>query len=297
MGTSSFAVPTLRMLIENDFELTAVYTQPPRPAGRGKKTKIGPVGQFANEKSIKVVYPKNFTNSTDIDFFKRLEPDLVIVVAYGLLLPEQLLRTAKIGFFNIHASLLPRWRGAAPIERAILSGDRETGVCLISLEPSLDTGPIIYERRVEILETDNAGSLYERLSLIGATLTKKLCKSHNALSYNNQKTQGITYAKKIEKSETRINWNVSAQSLDLQIRAFSPNLGAWFELEGERIKILKAQVSDGVGLPGHIIDNYFQVACKKGSIFPLVLQRPGRLPLAAEDFLRGYKVSVGMVLS
>ena len=297
MGTSNFALPTLKTLVENNFNVVAVYTQPPRPAGRGKKLKVSPVGQFAINQKIKLLYPENFTENEDIRNFQNLKADLVIVVAYGLLLPEQLLACSNFGFFNIHASILPRWRGAAPIQRALLLGDSETGVCIIRLEPSLDTGPIVFEKRVKITRADNAGSLHEKLSLIGAELTKELCRNHKKLKYIQQETKGVTYAKKIEKYETRIDWNVSARLVNLKIRAFSPAPGAWFELGGERIKILESYVADGIGFPGQIIDKAFQVACRTGSIFPTVLQRPGKSPLNREEFLRGYQVSPGVSIS
>lgn len=297
MGTSSFALPTLKKLIENNLNVVAVYTQPPRPAGRGKKIKISPIGQLAIDKNIKLLYPKNFIDNNDIEKFRSLEADLVVVVAYGLILPKKLLTAAAIGFFNIHASILPRWRGAAPIQRALLFGDNETGVCIIKLEPSLDTGPIVFEKRLEINNGDNAGSLHEKLSLMGAELSINLCQNSYNLNYFRQPTKGLTYAKKIEKHETRIEWGNSASVVARQIRAFSPTPGAWFELGGERIKILESRVADGSGVPGQVIDTYFQVACKVGSIFPMVLQRPGRSPLKREDFLRGYKVALGSELS
>ena len=297
MGTSSFALPTLKTLVERGYNVIAVYTQPPRPAGRGKKVKISPIGQFARENKMNVFHPENFSSHNDIHTFQSLNADLVFVVAYGLLLPEELLKAAKIGFFNVHASILPRWRGAAPIQRALLSGDSETGVCIIKLEVSLDTGPIVAKRRLKIKKDDNTGSLHERLSFMGAELTDELCKNCNSLQYIRQETQGVTYAKKIQKIETWINWDVSASSVDRQIRAFSPMPGAWFQLGGERIKILESRVSDGIGVPGQIIDRYLQVACKIGSICPTILQRPGRSPLSKEEFLRGYKVSSGMSLS
>jgi methionyl-tRNA formyltransferase len=208
-----------------------------------------------------------------------------------------LLKAAKIGFFNVHASILPRWRGAAPIQRALLAGDSETGVCIIKLEASLDTGPIVFKRRLKIEKDDNNGSLHERLGYVGAELVYELCKNSNSLQYIKQETQGVLYAKKIKKIETWINWDVSARSVDRQIRAFSPLPGAWFQLDGERIKILESRIGDGIGVPGQIIDCHLQVACKSGSIFPMILQRPGRSPLSKEEFLRGYKVAPGMSLS
>ena len=297
MGTSSFGLPTLKTLVDNNFNVVAVYTQPPRPAGRGKKITLSPIGQFATNQNLNVLHPENFTDENDIYNFQNLKADLVIVVAYGLILPARLLATEKVSFFNIHASILPRWRGAAPIQRALLMGDSETGVCIINLETSLDTGPVVLEKRLKIMRTDNAGSLHEKLSLIGSKLTYELCQNYCDLNYVVQKTEGVTYAKKIEKNETRIDWDISAESVANQIRAFSPAPGAWFELGGERIKILESCVADGKGVPGEVIDSCFQVACKSGSILPMILQRSGRSPLSRENFLRGYKVLSGSYLS
>lgn len=297
MGTSSFALPALRMLVKKKLDVVAIYTQPPRRAGRGNKIQISSVGRFAQENKIQLFYPENFSDSSDINKFRNLKPDLVFVVAYGLILPKELLAISTIGYFNIHASLLPRWRGAAPIQRAILSGDKKTGVCIIKLEPSLDTGPIVMESQLEIISTDNAGSLHEKLSIIGSDLAYNLYENYNNLNYRVQEIKGITYAKKIEKYEARIDWSVSAKLVDQQIRAFSPTPGAWFEFGGERIKILACQVSNGKGRPGCILDEYFQVACDIGSVIPTILQRSGRSPLRIEDFLRGFKVPVGMTIS
>ena len=296
MGTSSFAIPVLSMLVERDYNVIAVYTQPPRPAGRGKKTYIGPLGQYGIDNNIPTLHPENFSQTADLDKFKNLNADLVIVVSYGLILPSKLLKLAKIGFFNVHASLLPRWRGAAPIQRALLAGDRETGICVIKLETSLDTGPIVFREVLKISETDSALKLHDKLSDIGANLTIKLCNHASSIKYEDQAKEGITYAKKINKSETRIDWSMDAQEINLQIRAFSPKPGAWFEINGERIKILESAVGTTQERAGFVIGQYLEIACKFGSIHPKILQRAGKSPMLVDDFLRGYPISEGVIL-
>lgn len=296
MGTSSFALPILKILVENNSNIVAVYTQPPRPAGRGNKIQMSPIGRFAKDKQLKILHPENFSDLSEIQLFKSLDPDLVLVVAYGLILPEQLLAVSKMGFFNVHASILPRWRGAAPIQRALLSNDKKTGVSIIKMETGLDTGPIVLERHLKIENTDNAGSLNNKLSRIGAELAYLLCTNSKNIEYTIQDNTGVTYAKKIEKSEAQIDWCVDAEAINCRIRAFSPKPGAWFYCSGERIKILECQISDGIGEAGLIMDDDFQIACGDGSIFPTVLQRPGRLPMNREKFLRGFKVPIGTYL-
>ena len=221
---------------------------------------------------------------------------MVLVVSYGLILPEQLLSIARDGFFNVHASILPRWRGAAPIQRAILANDKRTGVCIIKLESTLDTGPIVLENHLEIGIFENAGSLQHKLSLIGAKLAYELCINIGSLKYRTQDTDGITYAKKIHKNETQIDWSNNAEYVHRQIRAFSPSPGAWFNCGGERIKILESKLLKSEGEAGRVLDHYFQVACKNGSILPTILQRSGKSALNAEEFLRGYTAPVGEIL-
>ena len=296
MGTSDFALPSLRALVETKVDVVAVYTQPPRRSGRGNKLQISSVGRFAQANRLKLFHPENFSDASEIDFLQSLRPDLVLVVAYGLILPKKILEISTRGFFNVHASILPRWRGAAPIQRAILANDKKTGVSIIKLEPTLDTGPIVLQKQLKIESNDNTGLLHDKLSVIGANLTSRLCASIGQLEYTIQSTKGVSYAKKIEKSETQINWNVDAVAVNRQIRAFSPNPGAWFNFCGERIKILECQVSNGKGKPGFVMDEYFQIACLHGSILPTVLQRAGKSPLNVGDFIRGYKVPAGMIL-
>ena len=297
MGTTNFALKILEKLINNGCEVVAVYTQPPRPAGRGKKVNIGPVGNFAIQNKMNLLYPSNFANSIEIEKFENFEADLVIVSAYGLILPANLLLLSKLGFFNVHASLLPRWRGAAPIQRALLAGDKETGICVIKLEPTLDTGPIVLKESLQIFSEDNAGSLHDKLANLGADLTVKLCRNVNCVKLQKQADLGILYAKKIEKNETRIDWNTSSANVRNRIRAFSPAPGAWFDLNGERIKILEAALGDSGGKIGLVTTKPFQIVCKMGSVRPTILQRPGRTPVPVEDFLRGYQISGGTIVS
>ncbi len=296
MGTASFALPSLRTLVKNKRDVVAVYTQPPRRAGRGNKIQMSSVGLFAKANNLKLFYPENFANSFEIENLKSLKPDIVLVVAFGVILPENILRIPRIGFFNVHASILPRWRGAAPVQRALLSGDKKTGVSIIKLEPSLDTGPIVFERQIQVETNETAGSLQHKLSLIGANLTDQLCTNVKNLNFRTQDGEGVSYARKISKSETQIDWEVDAQEVDRQIRAFSPTPGAWFNFENERIKILQCQISNGKGKPGLIMDDYFQVACRKGSIMPIKLQRAGKSSLSIEEFRRGYKAPIGEIL-
>ena len=296
MGTSDFALPSLKVLVESDMDVVGVYTQPPRRGGRGKRMQMSPIGRFATEQKLKLFYPENFSKASEISLMEKLEPDLVLVAAYGLILPKELLSVAKKGFFNIHASILPRWRGAAPIQRAILADDKITGVSIIKLEPTLDTGPIVLENHLQIEYLDNAGSLQSKLSLIGAKLAYELCINIGKLNYRSQAKKGITYAKKIDKIETQIDWSSDAKEVHCQIRAFSPIPGAWFHCFGERIKILKSAELKSKADPGLILDADFQIACGNGSILPLVLQRAGKSPLSAKEFLRGYSVPVGKIL-
>ena len=296
MGTSSFALPSLKALVKSDCEIVAVYTQPPRRAGRGKKVRMSEVGLFAQENNIKLLYPENFSNPSHLNTLKNFQPDFVLVVAYGLILSDEVLSLSKIGFFNVHASILPRWRGAAPIQRALLANDNLIGVSIIKLATNLDAGPIVLKKHLKIEATDNLGSLYEKLSLIGADLTSQLYNNIHNLNFVIQDSQAVTYARKIEKFETQIEWDAEADEVDRQIRAFAPKPGAWFDLRGERIKILKCRISNGVGEPGYVLDECFQIACKKGSIFPVILQRSGKSPLTTEEFLRGYKAPVGVTL-
>ena len=297
MGTADFAVTSLERMVEAELNIVAVYTQPPRPAGRGQKLRMSPVGIFAKKNRMKLLTPLNFSTASDLQTFKSLKADVVFVIAYGLILPSRLLKLAQVGFFNLHASLLPRWRGAAPIQRAILAGDKKSGVCLIKIEPSLDTGPIALRESLTISAGDDAGSLHKKLSILGADLTLNFCNSLDEITYEKQSKKGITYAKKVEKHETRIDWSLSAEEVFNAVRAFSPYPGAWFVLNGERIKLLKCSISNTHAPAGLVSTKPFEIACKTGSIQLELVQRAGKTPVNAEEFLRGYQISDGIFIS
>lgn len=287
MGTPDFSVPILNSIIAAGHEVVAVYCQPPRPAGRGKKDRLTPVHKRAIEVGLEVRHPVNFKTKSSILEFTDLKADIAVVVAYGLILPQEILDSVNYGCLNIHASLLPRWRGAAPIHRAIISGDEYTGICIMKMDTGLDTGDILMQEKIKILSSDTTGTLHDRLKLIGAkcivAVLEKLT-SHKPLT---QSKNGILYASKIDKSETKINWNNSAIEIDRQIRGMSPFPGAWFDDGEQRIKVLMSEVVEGSGCPGEIIDQV-SVACQNGAIKLKRLQRPGKGVMDAKVFLLGY---------
>jgi len=306
MGTPDFAVPALVSLIEAGHEMIAAYTQPPRPGGRrGKELTPSPVQREAEARGVEVRHPVSLKGAEEQAAFAALNADIAVVAAYGLILPQAVLDAPKYGCLNIHASLLPRWRGAAPIQRAILAGDAETGVGIMRMEAGLDTGPVLAEARTAIGDYDNAGVLTHRLSLMGAELIVEVLSDLPAHPEKPQSEAGITYAKKIEKSEARIDFGLGAQQVDRQIRAFSPTPGAYFELNGERIKILEARIlsapTDGLPIhfptePGNVIDDQLAIGCGDGAIRPLTVQRAGRPAMDTLSFLRGFAIPAGTVL-
>jgi methionyl-tRNA formyltransferase len=299
MGTPAFAVPTLTELIGQGHEIAAVYSQPPRPAGRGLATRKSPVHETAERLGIEVRTPT--TLKGEADTVAALNADVGVVVAYGLLLPPAVLAATRDGWLNLHASLLPRWRGAAPIERAIMAGDRETGVMVMKMETGLDTGPVAMAERVAIGEDTSAGELTERLSLLGADLMARALAalSRGVLTFTPQAGEGVTYARKIDKAETRIDWSRPAREVHDHIRGLAPEPGAWCEIDlgsgAERMKILRSAVVDGAGPPGTVLDG-LAVACGAGAVRLLIVQRAGRQPLDAAAFLRGTPLVAGSVL-
>ncbi len=295
MGTPAFAVPTLEALHEAGHQIAAVYTQPPRPAGRGKQLQRSPVHQAADALGIEVRHPETLRDMEAHADFLALEPDVAVVVAYGLMLPQPILQGPKHGCLNVHASLLPRWRGAAPIQRAILAGDHVTGVTIMRMERGLDTGPKLATARVPI-EDKTSGELHAELAEIGARLMIDTLAQIGQLKPEPQSELGATYAAKIDKAETRIDWSKPAELIEREVRAFAPFPGAWLELEGERIKLHKARVVGVNGAPGTVLDDTFTVACGDAAIRPLVLQRAGKPAMTAEEFLRGRSVARGTVL-
>jgi methionyl-tRNA formyltransferase len=298
MGTPDFAVPTLTELVGQGHEIAAVYSQPPRPKGRGLETEPTPVAKAAAHFGIPVRTPLTLKNAEAQAQFAALDLDAAIVVAYGLLLPKPILDAPKFGCFNLHGSLLPRWRGAAPIQRAIMAGDAETGVMVMRMEEGLDTGPVLMAERTPIARKTYA-ELHDELARLGADLMARAM-SAVALGQGSETPQpeeGVTYAKKILKEEARIDWTKSARELDCIIRGLSPFPGAWCELKGERLKVLFADPVDGKGAPGEALDDRLTIACGEGALAIRALQRPGKSAMTVEDLLRGYAVPKGTMLS
>ncbi len=300
MGTPEFSVPTLRALKEAGHNVVAVYTQPPRPGGRrGLDLQKSPVHQASELLGIPVLTPLNFKAEDDRKQFSDFDADVAVVVAYGLLLPEAILNGTRLGCYNGHASLLPRWRGAAPIQRAIMAGDAETGMMVMKMEKGLDTGPVALTARVSIDENMTAGELHDALMLKGARLMRDaMAKLENDdLPLTVQAQEGVVYATKIDKAETRIDFSRPSQDVHNHIRGLAPFPGAWFELEiggkPERVKVLASERAEGMGEAGSVLDDQLTIACASGAVRLTRLQKAGGKPMLAADFLRGTPVSVG----
>ncbi|KSV68651.1 methionyl-tRNA formyltransferase [Ensifer sp. ENS03] len=300
MGTPEFSVPTLAALAEAGHQIVAVYTQPPRPGGRrGLDLQKSPVHQAAELLGIPVLTPVNFKDEADRQTFRDFDADVAVVVAYGLLLPEAILTGTKLGCYNGHASLLPRWRGAAPIQRAIMAGDHETGMMVMKMEKGLDTGPVALTKTVQIGETMTGGELHDRLMQVGASLMREAMAKLEAddLPLTVQAEDGVVYAQKISKTETRIDFARPAREVHDHIRGLSPFPGAWFELEiagrPERIKVLNSEPASGEAEAGTVLDDNLTIACAEGAVRLTRLQRAGGKALGAADFLRGTPVAPG----
>jgi len=296
MGTPNFAVPTLDALIAAGHELVVVYTQPPRPAGRGKALSHSPVQARAEQAGIPVRTPVTLRDPEAQQAFAALDLDAAVVAAYGLILPEPILDAPRLGCLNVHASLLPRWRGAAPIQRAILDGDQTTGVCIMQMEIGLDTGPVL-ARTETAVDRKTAGMLIEELGASGAALLAEVLERIDAMTPVPQSEEGVTYARKIEKEEARLDFARPAVEVERQVRAFNPMPGAFFEHRGERIRILAAEIGDGGGETGTLIDSNLTIACGDGTIRPTLVQRAGRAAMGAEELLRGFAIPVGSRLA
>ena len=304
MGTPEFSVPTLRAIGEAGHEISAVYTQPPRAAGRrGLELTPSPVQREAERLGVEVRTPASLKGEAEQAAFSALRADVAVVVAYGLLLPKAVLEAPRLGCINGHASLLPRWRGAAPIQRAIMAGDRETGMMVMRMEEGLDTGPVGLVEKCAIEPDMTAGDLHDRLMGVGAALVVEALArlEGNTLTFTPQAVEGVTYAKKIDKSETRVDWNRSATEVHNHIRGLSPFPGAWSEIEiggrPERLKLLRSVLSQGAGESGGILDDRLTVACGAGAIRLVEVQRAGGRPAVASEFLRGAKIEKGMKFS
>jgi len=294
MGSPDFAVPSLDALVEAGHEVVAVYCQPPRPAGRGKADRKTAVHERAEQLGIEVRTPRTLRDAAEQERFRALGADLAVVAAYGLILPKPILDAPKEGCVNVHASLLPRWRGAAPIQRAILAGDEVSGVTIMQMDEGLDTGPMLLRRELDI-RGKNAGQVTDEMAKLGANALIEWLDSQTPP--RPQPDDGVTYAAKIDKAEARIDWSVPADRIERQVRAFAPVPGAWFEARGERIKLLEAVVgTDASGSPGEVLDDCLSVACGKGYIRPLKVQRAGRASMTPGELLRGFPIPKGTIL-
>jgi methionyl-tRNA formyltransferase len=298
LGTPDFAVPTLAELIAQGHDIPCVYSQPPRPKGRGMALEPGPVHRFALAHKLAVRTPLSLKDAGQQELFAGLDLDAAIVVAYGLLLPKPILEAPKLGCFNLHGSLLPRWRGAAPIQRAIIAGDTETGVMAMRMEEGLDTGPVLMAERVAI-GRKTTGELSEELSHLGADLMVRALSAleRGGISERPQAVDGVTYAKKIMKDEARIDWSKPAREIDCLVRGLSPAPGAWTEARGERLKVLYAEPVPGAGQPGEVIGADLTIACGEGALRLAKVQRAGSRVMDGNEMLKGFPLLPGTLLA
>ena len=294
MGTPDFAVPTLAELIGQGHDIACVYAQPPRPKGRGLATEPSPVHALALAHKIAVRTPSSLKDAAQQELFAALGIDAAVVVAYGLILPKAILAAPKLGCFNLHGSLLPRWRGAAPIQRAIMAGDAETGVMSMRMEEGLDTGPVLMAERTKI-GRKTYGELHDELARLGADVMVRTLAAleRGSIVARSQPEEGVSYARKIEKSETRIDWTKTSGEIDCLIRGLSPAPGAWTEVKGERVKVLNCEPANGGGDPGTLLDDALTVACGSGALRLTRLQRPGKSAMDATELLRGFSLPRG----
>jgi methionyl-tRNA formyltransferase len=297
MGSSPFAIPSLSILNEANYDILAVYTQPARKAGRGKKCKEVPLAEFAYSKGLRVEQPKNFNDLNAISDLQNYNPDFVVVVAYGLILPTKVLEIPNKFAINVHGSFLPRWRGAAPINYAIFNKDNFSGVSIIKMSEKLDAGPILRQEKVMLNQTETFGSLYKSLSEIGA---KNLLETLNNASFCKELIQDeslVTYAPKITKVDTRIDFSQRASDLEARVRGLSPTPGAWFDYKSERFKVLQSKAVEGMGIPGSIIDEKLTIACGDGALSIVEIQRQGKNIMSVNELVRGYKFRKGDIVN
>ncbi|UPJ62978.1 methionyl-tRNA formyltransferase [Bradyrhizobium sp. 191] len=300
MGTPDFSVPTLLELVAHGHEIVAVYTRAPKPGGRrGLQLQPTPVEEAARKLGIPVLTPKTLKTPEALEEFRAFEADAAVVVAYGMILPQAILDAPKLGCYNLHASLLPRWRGAAPINRAIMAGDAESGVMVMRMDVGLDTGDVAMAERIAISDSMTALDLHDRLSRLGADLMVRAMAAleRGGLQLRKQAEDGVTYATKIDKAEARIDWTRSARAVLRHIHGLSPFPGAWSELENARVKILRCELAQGAGEPGTVLDDHLTIACGEGAIRIIELQREGKGRMQAADFLRGVPLKAGAKFS
>ncbi|MDF0521334.1 methionyl-tRNA formyltransferase [Bradyrhizobium yuanmingense] len=300
MGTPDFSVPTLLELVAHGHEIAAVYTRAPKPGGRrGLQLQPTPVEEAARKLGIPVLTPKTLKTQEALEEFRAFEADAAVVVAYGMILPQAILDAPKLGCYNLHASLLPRWRGAAPINRAIMADDAESGVMVMKMDVGLDTGDVAMAERIAITDSMTALDLHDRLSRLGADLMVRAMAAleRGGLQLKTQSADGVTYAAKIEKAEARIDWSKPARAVLRHVHGLSPFPGAWAELDNARVKILRCELAKGSGTPGEVLDDLLTVACGDGAIRIIELQREGKARMQAADFLRGVPLKSGSKFS
>lgn len=296
MGSPDFSVSALDALVDAGHEIACVYCQPPRPAGRGKKDRPTAVQARAEELGLLVRHPLNFKDPADVADFANLKAAIAVVVAYGLILPQEILDAPSKGCLNIHASLLPRWRGAAPIHRAIMAGDEKSGVCIMQMDAGLDTGDVLLRDELVIGATETTAELHDRLAVMGAELIVQSLEKYDDLTPEPQPEEGVNYAHKIDKSEAQINWSRPAVEIDRQIRGLSPFPGAWCMLGKDRLKLLGSELAEGTGAPGEVLDDQLLIACGTGAVRLTRLQRAGKAAQDADVFQRGKPIEKGTFL-
>ena len=300
MGTPDFAVPILKSIHESEHEILEVYTQPPAKKNRGLNIKNSSIHDFSIKLNIPVRNPISFKDNKEIEHIKKLNPDIVIVVAYGKILPSTLLNMEKILFINVHASLLPKWRGAAPIHRAIMNMDNESGISIMKIVPKLDSGPVLLQSKIKITQDTSYEELAKKMSKQGGVLildALKLIEEKKAVFIEQNESES-TYAKKIEKSECKINWNKNANEVIAKINALNSNLGSWFEMNRNRVKIIEAkEIKNIKGKPGTLLDKNFTIACSNNAVRIFTLKMEGKKQITAQEFLRGYKIKIGESLT
>ena len=295
MGTPEFAVPILESIYRSEHNILAVYTQPPKKRDRGQHIAHSPINKLANKLQLKVRSPDNFNSEKEYEFIKKLSPKVIVVVAYGKIIPKKFLDVEGLDYINIHASLLPKLRGAAPIQRAIMNLDKETGVSIMKIVSKLDAGPVMMKSKLKIDETMSYFDLSKKMSNLSSKMildSLKLIEEKKAV-FVEQSDINATYARKIEKKEAKINWCEEAKIILAKINALNPNPGAWFDLNGKRIKVIKAKVTQASGKPGEILDNNFTVACLKNSVQIIELKKEGKKNMSATEFLKGYNLEIG----
>jgi methionyl-tRNA formyltransferase len=296
MGSPDFSVPTLDALVAAGHEIIAVYTQPSRPAGRGKELKATAVNLRAQELGLEVRSPKSLRDEDAQAAFAALNPDVAVVAAYGIILPQAILDAPRHGCINVHASLLPRWRGAAPVQRAIMAGDRDTGITIMQMEIGLDTGPIRFATKLPI-NGNNAAQITEQLAVLGAEMMVDVLADLDSYPPLAQPEEGVTYAAKISKGEARVDWSRPAEYVQRQVQGLAPFPGAWFDFGGERIKLLDSKKVEGTGNPGQVLDDHLTVACGNGALQAITVQRAGKGALPVDELLRGFPIPRGTLLT